>query len=134
MAKDFFKSLFERNIMKPPRKTMESFRRKYPGAHNIEWHKHEDVYEAIFYIDEIEIISKFSSAGKWLETGTNLHIHEIPENIKAAAELHGEIMNSIEFEREGLKKYEIIIRDTQLTRYLLIITEQGEIIKHDAIV
>lgn len=133
MAKDFFKSFFEKNIIRIPKEVLETFKDKFPFAYNVEWHKHKDCFEAIFYDNEIEIISKFNKEGIWIETSTNRDVSEIPENIRASAEIYGEIMNSIEFESPDSRKYEIIVRDTQLIRYLLIVNENGEIQKNDPI-
>lgn len=134
MARDFFKSFFEKNFTKTPKPVQDSFKVKFPQAYNVEWHKHEAYYEAIFYINEIEIISKFEPDGTWIETGTNRDVSEIPNKIRQVSEIYGEIMNSIEFERSDSKKFEIIVRDTQLNRFLLIVDENGEVLKNKPMV
>ncbi|NJK85641.1 MAG: hypothetical protein HC906_06425 [Bacteroidales bacterium] len=109
---------------------MESFKSRFPDAYNIEWHKSTDYYEAIFYKGDVEHIAKFRVDGTCYETGINLDTAKLPEFIKQTASNHGEIMNAIEFDRNGLKEYEIIVRDTQLNRSLLIINQKGDVLEH----
>ncbi len=134
MSETFFKSLLTGNAISAPEIVKDSFRKKFHGAINIEWFQSDDCYEAIFYHNDTEIISRFSHNGDWIETRTNLEISVLDNHIKHPAQQNGEIMNAILIESHDLKKYEIIIRDKQLNRFLLILSDTGEIIKNQPII
>jgi hypothetical protein len=133
MSEIFFKSWLTGDAITAPEIVKESFKTKFGGAINVEWFRTDDCYEAIFYDNEIEKISKFSHEGSWIETRTNLDITVLNTDIKNPAEQCGEIMNAILIEMQDLKKYEIIIRDKQLNRFLLMLSDTGRIIKNQPI-
>jgi len=134
MSELFFKSWLTANATKAPEIVSKSFRMKFHGAINVEWFKTEDCYEAVFYDNDIEKISRFSHNGDWVETRTNLDMTALNDSVRHSAESFGEIMNAILIELPGLKKYEIIIRDKQLSRFLLILSDKGEMIKNQPII
>ena len=107
---------------------------KFPGAINVEWFQTENDFEAVFYDNDTEKIARFSPEGEWIETRINLDITGLNNNIRISAEQHGEMMNAILIELHDEKKYEVIVRDEQLNRFLLILSDSGEIIKNQPIV
>ncbi|MBN2214579.1 MAG: hypothetical protein JW723_10065 [Bacteroidales bacterium] len=133
MSENFFKSWLTGNAISTPETVRKFFNLGFPGAKNVEWFKTEDYYEAVFYEDDIEKICRFGTGGDWIETRINLDIADLNNNIRINAEQHGEIMNAILIELPDGKKYEVIIRNMQLKRYLLILAHSGEIIDNQPI-
>jgi hypothetical protein len=134
MSESIFTSWLKGNTISAPENVRKSFSEKFPEAINVEWFQAEELYEAVFYDDDIEKISRFSPEGDWIETRTNLDIAVLGNHIKVAAEQHGEIMNAILIEQHGGKKYEVIISDTLLKRSLLILSQSGKMISNQQIV
>lgn len=134
MSEVFPGSLLEGNKIIAPVPVDKSFKTRFPGAINIEWFRFEDMYEAVFYENGTEKICKLSYEGEWIETRTNLDTSFLELKLKASAEQFGEIMNSILIESEDLNKYELITRDRQLNRFLLLLDESGEVINIQQIV
>ncbi|HJX71306.1 MAG TPA: hypothetical protein VJ346_05120 [Bacteroidales bacterium] len=134
MSEIFFKLWPTGSAISAPEIVRKSFNVKFPGAINIEWFQTEDSYEAVFYDADIEKISRFSQNGSWIETRTNLDITVLNTNVKISAERYGEIMNAILIELHDEKKYEVITRDKQLNRFLLILSHLGEIINNQPII
>lgn len=134
MVDEFFKSFLEGSNIKTPEAVLEAFINKFSGTVNTEWFKVEDLYEAVFYHNGIEKIAKFSGDGTWHETGINTDKDLIPSAVKSAAEKNGEIMSSIEFRTAGSSKFEIVVRDSQMNRFLLIINDSGKLIKNKPII
>ena len=127
MSENFFKLFFKGDFTVPPVVVRNSFSEKFPDAINVEWVKMDKDFEAIFYENNTEKIAIFKDDGKWLETKINLDVITLNPVIKNNAEKSGEIMNSIEIETDEAVNYEIIIRDKQLNRYLLILSSTGEL-------
>lgn len=134
MSEYFFTSWLEGNAISAPEIVRRSFDEKFPEAINVEWFQAEELYEAVFYDDDIEKISRFSPDGDWIETRTNLDITVLGNQIKVTAEKHGEIMNAILIEQQDGEKYEVIISDRLLKRYLLILSQSGKMILNQQIV
>jgi hypothetical protein len=134
MSEYFFTSWLEGNAISAPEIVRRSFDEKFPEAINVEWFRAEELYEAVFYDDEIEKISRFSPDGNWIETRTNLDITVLGNHIKVTAEKHGEIMNAILIEQHDGEKYEVIISDRLLKRFLLILSQSGKMILKQQIV
>jgi hypothetical protein len=134
MSEIFFKLWLTGNAISAPEIVRKSFNIKFPGAINVEWFQTEDDFEAVFYDNDTEKIGRFSPEGNWIETRINLDITGLNNDIKVSAEHHGEMMNAILIELPDEKKYEVIVRDEQLNRFLLILSYSGEIIKNQPIV
>ena len=134
MSEFFSAPWFKGNAISAPEIVGRSFDEKFPEAINVEWFQTEELYEAVFYDNDIEKISRFSPEGDWIETRTNLDIEVLGNGIKETAEQHGEIMNAILIEQHDGEKYEVIISDRQLKRFLLILSRSGEVISNQLIV
>lgn len=100
----------------------------FPNAKNIEWEFKNHIYEAIFYLYDVEHIAQFSKKGELLEYKKNLWPDELPEIIKKAGNAHGEIMNGIIIYRGQETIYEMIIRNEKLDRYEFLFTKNGELL------
>lgn len=100
----------------------------FPEAMNIDWYPLENLYEAIFYLKDIEHIAKISKEGKLLEYKKNLWVNEVPELINTTCLNYGEIMSAIIIYSGSETNYEIIIRNKQQQRNMLILDKNGNLI------
>ena len=97
----------------------------FPRTINIEWNKNQNTFEALFYMDEVELIAKLNDKGELIEYKKNIRKNEIPEIVGLETYKHGEIMSAIAIYFGEEVHYEIIIRQKDLVRYLLILDSQG---------
>lgn len=101
----------------------------FPGAASIEWSSKENFFESLFYSENREYIAKFAYNGDLLEYRINEPLDNMPDALKAAAEEHGEVMNCISIHSgEQDIIYEIIVRDAQLIRYMLMMKPDGSFV------
>jgi hypothetical protein len=107
----------------------DSFFKKFGNSINVEWSHSDDFYEAIFYLNDIEHIAHFDTAGILLNLKKNLSIQSTPDHIRKKAALHGELMNVIEIREEEIVGYELIVRDEALIRFSLLLNEKGGLIQ-----
>ena len=75
------------------------------------------IYEAIFYLNDVEHIAQISDKGVLLEYKKNLWPDELPDVIKKAGNSFGEIMNGIVIYKDEEVFYEVIIRNEKLDRF-----------------
>lgn len=123
----FFTNLIEGSSIVPPENITSSLSANFPQAINIEWFKKDVCYETTFYKDSIEYIALFESQGGLLEYKMNLPENYLPEKIKSELETKGEIMNVVMINRGNSITYEVILRDKEVKRSLLLMNEWGEI-------
>ena len=100
----------------------------FPNAKNIEWEFKNGIYEAIFYLNDVEHIAQISKKGDLLEYKKNLWPDELPELLKKEGSKFGEIMNGIIICRGEEIFYEMIIRNENLDRFEFLFTKNGELL------
>ncbi len=127
--KNILSKIFHFSIVNAPPKVKSSFLQKFGESLNIEWLKTDDFYEAIFYLEDIEHIARFDSAGELLNLKKNLPIQSTPQHIKDKAAEHGELMNVIEIREDEIVGYELIVRDETLIRFSLLLNEKGGLLQ-----
>ena len=125
---NFFSKIFGGSIFSPPENIKNSLKKAFPEVINIEWNKTGDSYEAIFYKDNIEYIANFDRQGDLLLYKMFLPEGFLPENIKSSLTNKGEIMNAVMINEGNSITYEVIIRDKDLVRYLILLNELGVVI------
>lgn len=130
---NFIKSILGKERPSVPAACMEGLKSNFPGAMNVEWTSRGDRCEAIFHCESIEQIALFDAGGSLLEHRVNLPADELPGRVRETAERKGEIMNRVLRRQGEHEEYEIIIRDTRLSRFLLTISRQGELIGESAL-
>lgn len=101
----------------------------FPNAKNVDWEIKGETYEAIFYLNDVEHIAKFSKTGELIEYKKNLWLDELPEEVKIAGNAFGEIMNGIVIHRGDEILYELIIRNEKLDRFEYLISKEGIVLK-----
>lgn len=126
--KNLLKSIFSRNQFLPSEAIQTKLKEMFPDIVNVEWNKNGENYEAIFYKDQIEYIALLSENAELLEYKISLAEELLPIQIKENLLQKGEIMNAVLTNKGNAIAYEVIIRDTNLIRYLVHLTETGTII------
>jgi hypothetical protein len=126
---DIFKNILNISSLIPPRKVKEELLKQFPGARSLEWSKSKGHFEVIFYENDTEKIAGFSDKGDLLEFRINLKPEylskSLPLLIINSAKVEGEIMNCITVHSNDKMYYEFIVRDSKLTRYLLLLDSEG---------
>ncbi len=125
---DFIQKVINDSTNTPPNVVVEAFYQKFNGAHNIDWHSLNPNFEAIFYLNNHEHIAIFTPNGQLLTYKIFLPKEHLPVAIKQQLEAKGEIMNVVLINNGNSIEYETIIRDTNLTRYVVHLTDLGQIL------
>jgi hypothetical protein len=120
-----FLNIFKSHSKQIPGTVKKQLEKSFPGAKNIDWEIKNDIFEAIFYLNDVEHIAKFTNQGTLLEYKKNLWLTELPEEINKSGGIFGEIMNGIVVNRNDVLFYELIIRDTKLDRYVYLFDDKG---------
>lgn len=126
--KNFLKMIFSTTAFTPPEKIRVKLMEKFPDIINVEWNKVGSSFEAIFYKDQVEYIAVIDSTGELIEYKMSLSEDLLPQQIKEDLNQKGEIMNAVLNNKGNGISYEVIIRDTQLVRYLINLSESGVVI------
>lgn len=126
---NFFSKIFGDSIFSPPEIVKDSLKVRFPAVINVEWNKTGDIYEAIFYKDNIECIANFDRSGTLIVYKMFLSEDFLPQNIKSTMLGKGEIMNAVMINKGNSITYEIIYRDKELVRYLMLFSEIGVILE-----
>lgn len=126
---NFIKRVIEGNGITPPDICLESFNLNFENAINVDWFDRKTYFEAIFYKDNLEHIASFDISGTLTEYKLFLPKEYLPEAIKSFLESKGEIMNVVLINKGNSIEYEAIIRDANLIRFLIQLSELGKIIE-----
>jgi hypothetical protein len=124
-----FANIFKSNSKQIPGTVKKYLEKIFPNAKNIDWENKTDYFEAIFYLNDVEHIAKFTKEGTLIEYKKNLWLNELPDPVKITGNTFGEIMNGIVINRENVLFYELIIRDTRLDRYVYLFDDKGTLIE-----
>jgi hypothetical protein len=128
---DLFKKIIQVTTVRVPQAVRDGMKQNFPSAKNIEWSRNKSLFEVIFYQDDLEKIARFDSEGTLLEYRINLPLERIPTEIREKASSEGEIMNCIEFHSVDAIRFEFIVRDEALIRYLLLTDMSGKKIRRE---
>ncbi|MBN1924440.1 MAG: hypothetical protein JW798_01275 [Prolixibacteraceae bacterium] len=124
---NFLSKLFGKPEIIIPKKIKEVLVAKFPDIINVEWNKTADFFEAIFYKDQLEYIALISPDGELIEYKKFLPDGFLPQVIIDRLALKGEVMNAVMINKGNAISYEIIIRDSELIRYLYLFDETGSV-------
>ncbi len=128
---NLFTKIIKAAVVRVPSVVREGFKANFSVTKNPEWSRHGGLFEVIFYHDGMEKIARFDREGTLLEYRINLQLETIADSVRAKASLEGEIMNCIELHSVDTVKYEFIVRDTGLVRYLLLTDTTGNKIRKE---
>jgi len=129
MKNKFFENLLSGNKLSPSQKIKKNLLNHFNDAINIEWTKKEKNFEAIFYCQNLEYIAQFSASGDLLEYKINLPSQKLPQNIINQINNEGEIMNSVVIHSSSKTLYEVIVRNRELVRFVLVVNDEGSILE-----
>ena len=101
----------------------------FPDAINIDWEKKEAGYEAVFYLQDVEHIAHISPEGILKTYKRNLWPNELPGSIAEVCKQHGEIMNAIAIFHDQEQFFEIIVRDKNFNRTLLLFQKNAVLVE-----
>ena len=122
---NFFLNLVKGNGIAPPVQVQNELYKNFHKPLNIEWFSRDDHYEAIFYVGKREYLARFQPDGSMMDYKINLTAEALPEKIRKSAGSKGEIMNAVVIHEGEKVSYEIIYRNENLQRFLMIINQQG---------
>ena len=129
VMKSLFKKIIGGQKNNVPQHIKETLDQVFNNPTSIEWAFRENYYEALFYQDKLENIAKIDLEGKIFEYRINQPLKQMPDPVRASAVEHGEIMNCISIHLKDQEPlYEIIIRDKNHDRSVLLIKASGEYI------
>lgn len=126
---EFFNKIFRPHHSGAPGKVVSSLTSHFKGVSGVEWSWHNEMWEAIFFDEEITKIARFDTEGKLLEYRVNILPDSIPSPIAEAATGDWEIMNCIAVYSSDKLDYELIVRDADLIRYQLWVDFLGNRVK-----
>lgn len=126
---DFLKNVIEGNSITPPKVCLHSFNHNFNNAINVDWFDRKTYFEAVFYKDNLEHIATFDISGNLIAYKLFLPQEFLPEAIKSYLESKGEIMNIVLNNKGNRIEYEAIVRDANLIRYLILLTDLGKLIE-----
>lgn len=128
--KEFIKKIFRQTSPEIPRPVKQSFKQNFKKAKNEEWSQRGQNWEAIFYLDKHESIAVFDRQGILVEKRINIGTDALPEQILNTTLSLGEIMNVISISGNKGNSFEIIVRDKELIRYLILISDEGKLVSN----
>jgi hypothetical protein len=129
--KNLFAVIFRNHSKEIPEGVKRKFYEKFPDAINVEWENKRNIYEAVFYLNDIEHIAQLNTEGELAEYKKNLWPGELPDNITLKSSEIGEIMNSIVIFKNNTRIYEVIIRDINHHRKLLLFDVNANLINSE---
>jgi hypothetical protein len=124
-----FLNIFNNASKKIPSEVIKQLEKSFPNAKNVDWEIKNEMFEAIFYLEDIEHIAKISKKGELIEYKKNLWPEELPEAVKIGGSSFGEIMNSIAIYNGDEVFYELIVRNKKLDRFEYIFNSLGVVLK-----
>lgn len=126
--KNPFKNIFTSQSHSVPEKVKKHLYHFFPGAVNVEWGKNGEDYEAIFYMDEMEHIVKITAKDGVCQIKKNLKFADLMKKIRDMAATYGEVMNVISIFSDRKITYEIIVRDENLKRSMVLLNSEGQLL------
>lgn len=128
---NLFGKIIRAAVVRVPAVVRDGFKANFSGTKNTEWSRHNGLFEVIFYHEGKEKIARFDREGTLLEYRINLQLETISGSVRGKAAIEGEIMNCIELHSVDTVKYEFIVRDSNLVRYLLLTDTEGNRIRKE---
>jgi hypothetical protein len=116
--------------IKAPKACTDSLELNFSRATNIEWHQIKSYFEAIFYQDNLEFIALFKADGELIEYRRVVPEGYLPFAIRQLVLEKGEVMDRVLVNRGNELYYEVIYRDQDLNRFVLLINDLGEVVTH----
>ncbi len=130
---NFFGKVFRSGSQHPPKKITEHLSARFPQAQSVEWNRHGSLYEAVFFDNDTEMIARFDCDGTLTELRINVAPARIPQFLLDNIAPEFETMNCIEVHVNQSMYYELIIRDNEFRRFLIMADKAGTILEKTAL-
>lgn len=127
----FLKELLKPAGYTPPQACLDAFNIQFGSAVRTEWSEKNDFYEALFYNEGLEHIACYNEEGILKNYKMYLPKELLPLSISSQLSDRGEIMNSVLFNNGHSVQYEVIIREPDSVRQLILFSSIGEILKEE---
>lgn len=124
---NIFQNMF-RSKVHPTSEIKKAFQKQFDNPVNVEWTKRGLDFEAIFYMGTMECIALYDVAGAVISVKKNVALTDVPDSIAACAKGEGEVMSIVCIEENQNQMYEVIVRDTELVRSVVYISDKAEVL------
>lgn len=131
--KDFLQKVINGNGISPSEDCLRSFKENFAEAVNVDWYDRKTYFEAVFYNGNLEHIAHFSPDGKLMEYRQLLPFDYLPGPLRDLAYEKGEVMSIVLKNKGNMIEYEIIVSNPRRKRYLLTLSDSGELKEEKAL-
>jgi hypothetical protein len=121
--------IFASPLRKIPTVVKDKLNEKFPNAINIDWEKKEELFEAVFYVNDIEHIAVLNAHGNILEHKKNIWPDQLTGNILNECLNKGEIMSVICIEKNDESLIEVIVKDENFNRTVFVFNDQSALVE-----
>ena len=130
-VKRLYLNLFTSGDSDVPPVVEKKLRKIFNHPVDVEWMVSGNDFEALFYEKKQERIARFDRAGNLLEVRTNITPLDSSAISNTAIREMGDLMNYIQIQRGGSTTHELIIRKPDLTRVLVLLNDDFEVIREE---
>lgn len=130
-VKRFYQKLFLSSRFDVPIPVEKKFRAAFRHPVGVEWIVTGSDYEALFHENKLEHIARFDKSGNLLELRTNISPLDITAIKNEEVQKMGSLMNYIQIWHADSTTHELIIKKPDLTRILVLLNDNYEIIKQE---
>jgi hypothetical protein len=121
-------------LRKVPAEVTEAFKERYPDTKNVEWKDKITAFQAIYEMNNVKYISKFSSKGEWQQTEKEIDEDALPAAVKDGygkskfTEWELKSVSFIESNNSDVQ-YRLFIRKSSVEKKYLYFDKDGKLIK-----
>lgn len=130
-VKRFYINLFHHAQSDVPPAVEKKFRKIFHHPVDVEWMITGNDYEALFYENKQERIARFDQSGNLVEVRTNISPLDPQSISNSTIREMGDLMNYIQIKRGDTTTHELIIRKPDLSRFLVLLNDNFEIIRKE---
>lgn len=130
-VKRFYEKLFLKNRSDIPIPVEKKFRAVFRRPVGVEWMVTGNDYEALFHENKLEHIARFDGSGNLLELRTNIAPLDMASIKNEQVRKMGTLMNYIQIWHADTTTHELIIKKPDLTRILVLLNDNYDIIKEE---
>lgn len=124
----FLINLFSEERIEPPGPCLDALSRHFPNAVRTDWSSKDQLFEAVFYMENLEHIARYNADGDLQDYMVHLSHEMLPASIRSDLKGRGEIMSTVLLNNRYSISYEVIIRDVQLKRHLILLSFNGTVL------
>lgn len=132
-VKHLYLNLFKRTSSDVPTPVEKRFRKVFNHPVDVEWMVTGSDFEALFYEKNQERIARFDKSGNLLELRTNISPLDSTLISNEAVRQMGDLMNYIQIRRGETTTHELIIKKPDLTRILVLLDNDFEVIREETL-